>query len=88
MEKTEWRKDQIELTIDILEKIDIVAFSFDISGNNKGCNMDHLDGSYGYIKLKDALKNNYPIFDYETDKLLGSFDSIEEVINGGWKVST
>ena len=35
--KKEWSKDQKELTRDILERIDVVAFSFDISGKNKGC---------------------------------------------------
>lgn len=88
MEKKEWRKDQKKLTREILEKVDIVAFSFDLSGNNKGCNMDNLDGSYGYIKLNDALKNTYPIYDYETDKLLGTYNSIDEVISNGWKVSS
>ena len=36
-ELTEWRKDQKELTRGILDRVDIVAFSFDCSGVNKGC---------------------------------------------------
>ncbi len=88
MKNKEWREDQKQLTKDILKRVDIVAFSFDISGVNKGCTLNHLDGSYGYIKLADALKDIYPIYDYETDELLGSYDSIDAVINGGWKVST
>ena len=84
----EWRKDQKDLTRDILETVDVVAFTFDISGKNKGCTLDHLDGRYGYITLQDALADNYRIFDYETDELLDSYDSIDGVIEGGWKVST
>jgi hypothetical protein len=78
-----WRKDQKELTRDILERVDVVAFSFDMSGNNKGCTLDHLDGRYGYITLEDALADHYRIFDYETDELLDSYDSIDGVIEGG-----
>lgn len=84
----EWRKDQIELTRDILERVDVVAFSFDCSGVNKGCTLNHLDGRYGYITLEDALADNWRIFDYKTDELLGVYDSIDGVIEGGWKVST
>lgn len=87
-EITEWRKDQKELTRDILDRVDVVAFSFDCSGVNKGCTLDHLDGRYGYITLKDALAYNWRIFDYETDELLNTYDSIEAIIEGGWKVST
>ncbi|MFA5546298.1 MAG: hypothetical protein WDA14_11670 [Sphaerochaetaceae bacterium] len=84
----EWRKDQKELTKDILERVDVVAFSFDCSGVNKGCTLNHLDGRYGYITLEDALADNWRIFDYKTDELLGVYDSIDGVIEGGWKVST
>lgn len=85
---TEWREDQKELTRDILERVDVVAFTFDVSGVNKGCTLDHLDGRYGYISLQDALSYNWRIFDYKTDELLGTYDSIEAIIEGGWKVST
>lgn len=86
--KTEWRQDQKKLTRDILERVDIVAFSFDLSGKNKGCTLDHLDGRYGYITLNDALGGDWRVFDYTTDELIASYDSITAVINGGWKVST
>ena len=83
-----WRKDQKKLTKQILEQVDVVAFSFDISGRNKGCTRDHLDGSYGYITLQDALADNWRIFDYETDGLTGTYTSIDDIIAHGWKVST
>lgn len=70
-ELTEWRKDQKQLTREILERVDVVAFSFDCSGVNKGCTRNHLDGRYGYISLDDALAYNWRVFDYETDELLG-----------------
>jgi len=84
----EWREDQKELTREILETIDVVAFSFDISGKNKGCTLDHLDGRYGYITLQDAMRENWRIFDYETDALFETYTSIEHLIEEGWKVST
>lgn len=84
----EWREDQKALTREILERVDVVAFSFDMSGVNKGCTLDHLDGRYGYITLEDALSDEWRVFDYKTDALLGTYDSIEGVIEGGWKVST
>jgi len=87
-DQTEWRKDQKELTRDILDRVDVVAFFFDCSGVNKGCTLDHLDGRYGYITLGDALAYNWRIFDYITDELLNSYDSISAIIEGGWKVST
>jgi len=84
----EWRDDQKKLTKKILERVDIVAFTVDCSGINKGCTLNHLDGSYGYIKLKDALNYKWDIYEYETDKLIGSYVSIEDLIEQGWKVST
>ncbi len=86
--QTEWREDQKELTRNILDRVDVVAFSFDMSGVNKGCTLDHLDGKYGYISLEDAMAYNWRVFDYKTDELLGTYDSIDAVIEGGWKVST
>ena len=84
----EWSKEQNNRTKEILKNRDVVAFTFDWSRKNKGCTLNHLDGRYGYIKLKDAIKNNYTIYDYETDELLGTYDSIDEVISNGWKVSS
>lgn len=53
-----------------MDRVDIVAFSFDISGKNKGCTLNHLNGEYGYIKLEDALDDNWKVFDYKSDKLI------------------
>lgn len=86
--RKEWSEEQKELTRDVLERVDVVAFSFDASGVNKGCTLNHLDGRYGYITLMDALSSNWQIFDYKTDELLQAYDSIEAIIEGGWKVST
>ena len=69
----QWRVDQKELTRDTLERVDIVSFSFDMSGNNKGCTLDHLDGRFGYVTLQDALARNWRVFDYETGELQGAY---------------
>ncbi len=84
----DWRLDQKELTRDILNRVDVVAFTFDISGINKGCTLNHIDGRYGYITLEDALNYNWQIFDYETDELCNTYDSVDSIIEGGWKVSS
>ena len=84
----EWREDQKTLTRQILERIDIAAFSFAVSGRNKGCTLDSLSGSYGYVKLQDALDENWKVYNYKTDELLGAYGSIDNLIAGGWKVST
>ena len=84
----EWREDQKELTREILSDITSPAFYFDIGGVNKGYTLDHLDGRYGYIRLKDAVIEHWSIYDYETDEHLGTYESIDALLEDGWKVST
>ncbi|MCF7940840.1 MAG: hypothetical protein K9M84_04460 [Spirochaetia bacterium] len=66
----------------------MIPFTFDISGVNKGCTLDHLDGGYGCIAHKDALANNWRVFDHTIDELLSTYASVSVVIDGGLKVST
>ena len=87
-QEKKWSAAQIERTRDTLERIDVVAFSFQLGRPNKGCGMDHLDGRYGYITLKDAMNETWKVFDYDTDELYGDYGSIQAVIDAGWKVST
>lgn len=88
MKKIEWSKEQQERTRDVLERVDIVAFSFSMTGEKKGCPLNHLKGRNGYITLTDALSGNWRVFDDEADLILEAYDSIAGVIEGGWKVST
>jgi len=83
-----WREDQKELTKKIIDRVDVVAFSFSCAGINKGCTLDHLDGRFGYITLQDALMYRYRVFDYETDVLEATYDTLDALVEGGWKVST
>ncbi|MBG0768099.1 hypothetical protein [Sphaerochaeta halotolerans] len=83
-----WRDDQIELTREIIENVDIVAFTFSLIGKNKGCYLDHLDGRFGYITMEDALAYRYRVFNYESDVLEGEYDTLDALIDNGWKVST
>ena len=85
---TEWSKEQQERTREVLECVDIVAFSFSWTGKKKGCPLNHLGGRNGYITLNDALSGDWRVFDDETDVLLEIYDSVDGVIKGGWKVST
>jgi len=88
LSREEWRNDQRERTREILEQVDIATFMFDLSGMNKGCPLDHPDGRYGYITLQDALAENWNIFDFKTDRLIGSYESIDALLERGWTVTT
>ncbi len=83
-----WRKDQQDLTRDIISKVDVVAFSFSLMQPNKGCYLDHLDGRFAYITLKDALSYRYRVYNYETDVLEGEYETLDALIDAGWKVRT
>lgn len=83
-----WREDQKELTRTIIRNVDIVAFSFSLTGKNKGCTLDHLDGRFGYITLEDALADCFRVYDYESDCLQATYATLEGLIEDGWKVST
>lgn len=83
-----WSNDQRELTRDILSRVDVVAFSVSLIGKNKGCYLDHLDGRFAYSTIGDALSYRYRVFNYETDELEGEYETIEALIEAGWKVST
>ena len=83
-----WCDDQKALTRTIIQNVDIVAFSFSLTGKNKGFTLDHLDGRFGYIKLEDALADCFRVYDYERDTLQATYATLEELIEDGWKVST
>ena len=84
----EWAPHQIDRTRRILESVDVVAFSIQMGMPNKGCSLDHLDGRFGYVRMEDALAYNWRVFDYKTDELHGQYQNLDELIAGGWKVST
>ncbi|MPM62784.1 hypothetical protein SDC9_109662 [bioreactor metagenome] len=49
--KTAWTEIQQERTRDVLERVDILAFSFSLSGKpKKGCPLNHVSGRDGYIR--------------------------------------
>ena len=84
----QWRKDQQDYTRQVIFNVEVVPFTVQWGGLNKGCCLDHLDGRFGYITLEDAMDCNYRVFDYKTDTLLNSYQSLDELIEDGWKVST
>lgn len=83
-----WREDQKALTRSIIRNVDVVAFSFSLTGINKGCTLDHLDGRFGYITLEDALADCFRVYDYESDDLQATYETLDLLIEDGWKVST
>lgn len=84
----DWRPDQKALTREIIERVDVAAFTVQLGRPNKGCMLNHLDGKTGYIALQDAISDSYRVLDYDTDELLGSYPDIDTLVNSGWKVST
>lgn len=87
-ETNSWPDHAIDYTRKVLRDVEVVPFSIQLGMPNKGCMMQHFTKPFGYIKMEDALNNIYPIYDYDSDELLDSCNSIDEVINAGWKVST
>ena len=87
-QNNQWRKDQKDYTRQVIFNVEVVPFTVQWGGPNKGCCLDHLDGRFGYITLNDAMESNYQVFDYETDKLFNSYQTLDELIVDGWKVST
>nr|WP_321294985.1 hypothetical protein [uncultured Sphaerochaeta sp.] len=83
-----WSEEQKALTRTIIRNVDIAAFSFSLTGINKGCTLDHLDGRFGYIKLEDALSDCFRVYEYEHDSLQATYETLELLIEDGWKVST
>ena len=87
--KTAWTEIQQERTRDVLERVDIIAFSFSLSGKpKKGCPLNHVSGRDGYITINDALGGDWRVYEDETDELLKTYNSVDDVVNDGWKVST
>lgn len=84
------REDQRELSREILEEVQMVPFTINLGGPNKGCNIDSVfnTAASGYITIKDALNRDWKIYDYKTDQLLGSFETLDNLFDAGWKVST
>jgi hypothetical protein len=84
----QWRKEQQDYTRKIILNVDVVAFMVQWGGENKGCCLDHLDGRFGYITLEDAMDYIYKVYDYQTDELLNNYQTLDQLIEDGWKVST
>lgn len=83
-------EDQRKLSSEILEEVQMVPFTINLGGPNKGCNMDSVldPKANGYVTIADALEQNWNIYDYNTDELLGSYETLDELFDAGWKVST
>lgn len=82
----EWSEDIKIRTYSILESVNMEAFCISWGGQTKGCQMKSLTDQYGYVTRDDALKKEWRIFHMDTDKLLGLFESIDDLIKSGWVV--
>jgi len=83
-----WSKEQQDYTRKILEQVDPVAFLFSAGRVSQGCCFNHLGGQYGYMAVQDALNCRYRWFDIQSHILPASYDTVDDLIAGGWKVST
>lgn len=86
--RTEWNEEDKEMTREILEGIEIVAFPLDSFGKKKECPLMHLDRRNGYIRLADATNGIWRIFNRDTDEMIRTYDSISAIIDDGWKVDS
>ena len=84
----EWGEDQKRLTREYLTDVPLAPFRIQLGRPNKGCSLDHLDGRFGYISEADARNKRWRVFDYDSDELQGEYESLDDLIEGGWKVST
>ena len=50
------------------------------------CVLKYLGRKYGKISLEDAIGYRYHIKNIDTDELIVSFDSLEDLIDAGWVV--
>jgi len=78
-------KKQDDLTRKIIHTVDVVAFLVRCGKPKKGCILEHQDGRTAYLTMKDALNYQYTIFHPDTDEVVASFTSVEELIDHGWK---
>ena len=86
----QWGEHQNEYTKKIFTHVEdnLAPFLIQMGRPNKGCGLDHISGRYGYVTFDDAMAKNWNVYDYDTDELLGSYDSIDDLINDDWKIST
>lgn len=50
------------------------------------CILKSLDRKFGKISIEDAIAYNYKIKNIDTDEILESFDTLDELIDAGWVV--
>jgi hypothetical protein len=75
-----WSDSLKSLTKEVLRELPIPSFM-------KGyCVLKSLGRKHGKISLEDAIAYRWQIKDIETDELIVSFDSLDELIDAGWVV--
>lgn len=74
-------RNKIE-TREILYNMPVGSFAF-----GSGCHVVHLDGRNGYVDLVDAFSDRYYVRDLKTEKVIGPYETIDDLIDAGWKVS-
>ena len=84
--KDRWREEENEKTREILGKMNLISFLIEVDETHTGCNFHHIDGKWGYLTIEDAMIEQWNIYDQKTDILLGTYDSVEDLIENGWKV--
>lgn len=76
-----WSSILIEQTKYVLNHLPISSFLRD--GH---CILKSLDRKFGKISIEDAIAYNYKIKNIDTDEILESFDTLDELIDAGWVV--
>ncbi len=83
-----WPPRRINMTRDVLERVDTAAFCLGDERTSKGCVMQHLDGRFGYITINGAINYNFAIYNLDSDVVMDQYKNIDELIADGWAVSS
>lgn len=78
----DWSPESKAATRDVIDSLDVVAFAL-----NKGCMVQHLSHTHGYISLADAQSGPLVVRSMDTDQEIDSFASVDALITAGWRAS-
>jgi len=79
-EGNDWSEELVNTTKHVLNNLPIASFL------NGHCIVKSLGHQFGKISLEDAIAYTYQIRDIDSDVLLYSFDTLDDLIEAGWVV--
>ncbi len=80
MNNKQWSEELIRLTHDTIYNMNIASFY-----HNNRCYLKNIDGRFGYIKLEDAMNEDYTVY-IDPDEVSEQFETINDLTEAGWAV--